>query len=110
MRQRLHADAEHALQGEELTDGEGATALADLEPQRPGGHEERPGKAVRDPLSVETAGHTEHDVTELVGRMTSWYLPRLKVSRMRSATQAAGSQTLGEEPSGSFPRSFRILS
>ena len=44
------------------------------------------------------------------GQDASWYLPRLKVSRMRSATQAAGSQTLGEEPSGSFPRSFRILS
>ncbi len=67
MGQRLDADAEHALQGEELAEGERAAALADLEPQRLAGHEERPGEAVRDPLGVETAGHVEHDVAELVG-------------------------------------------
>ena len=67
VRQRLDADAEHALQGEELAKGEGAAALADLEPQRLGGHEERPGQAARHRLGVETAGHVEHDVAELVG-------------------------------------------
>ena len=65
--QRLHADAEHALQREKLAEGESAAALADLEPQRLGRHEERPGEAVRDPFRVETAGHLEHDVAELVG-------------------------------------------
>ena len=107
MGQRLDADAEHALQGEELADGEGAAALADLEPQRLPGHEERPGEAMRDPLRVETAGHTEHDVAELVGRMTSWYLPRLKVSRMRSATQAAGESDLGGGAVGQLPSIYQ---
>ena len=52
--QRLDADAEHALHAEDFADGEGAAALADLEPQRLSGHDERPGEGIRDLPRVDT--------------------------------------------------------
>ena len=65
-RQRLRADAEDALQGEEFADGDGGAALADLGPQRLGGHQERAGEAARGPFRVELGCNGEHDVAKLM--------------------------------------------
>ena len=67
MRERLNADSEDVLQGEQFAEADGRPALADFKPQRLGGHEERAGEAVRDPFSAETAGDGEHDVAQFVG-------------------------------------------
>ena len=59
---RLNADAEYVLQGEQFAEADGRPVLANFKPQRLGGHKERAGEAVRDAFSVKALGDGEHDV------------------------------------------------
>ena len=66
VRERLHADAEQPLEIEELSPAHGTAALANLDPERFGRHEEGPGEAVSGLLVVNLRWDIEDHVAEFM--------------------------------------------